>query len=58
MSKANIEVEYIYLLDDWFRQEQYKDVLDYIQSVGCDYYFEYIPLGRLGLKIPPELIKN
>ena len=58
MAKANIEVEYIYLLDDWFRQEQYKDVLDYIQSVGCDYYFEYIPLGRLGLKIPPELIKD
>lgn len=55
MSPANIDVEYIYLLDDWFRQEAYKDVLDYIQSVGCDYYFEYIPLNRLGLPVPPEL---
>ena len=52
MSKANIDVEYIYLLDNWFRDPRYKDVLDYIQSVGCDYYFEYIPLKRLGLPVP------
>lgn len=52
MSKANIDVEYIYLLDNWFRDPKYKDVLDYIQSVGCDYYFEYIPLARLGLPVP------
>lgn len=52
MSPANIDVEYIYLLDDWFRRPEYKDVLDYIQSVGCDYYFEYIPLTRLGLPVP------
>lgn len=58
MAKANIDVAYIYLLDNWFRKEEYKDVLDYIQSVGCDYYFEYIPLSRLGLKIPPELITD
>ncbi len=58
MSVANIDVEYIYLLDDWFRDPRYKDVLDYIQSVGCDYYFEYIPLTRLGLPVPPELIED
>ena len=58
MSSANIEVEYLYLLDDWFRDEKYKDVLDYIQSVGCDYYFEYIPLYRLGLPVPEELIED
>ena len=52
MSRANIDVEYIYLLDNWFRNPKYKDVLDYIQSVGCDYYFEYIPLTRLGLPVP------
>lgn len=53
-SKANIDVEYIYLLDDWFRNFKYKDVLDYIHSVGCDYYFEYIPLYRFGLPVPKE----
>ncbi len=58
MSPANIDVEYIYLLDDWFRDEKYKDVLDYIHSVGCDYYFEYVPLHRLGLPVPPELVED
>lgn len=58
MAPANIDVEYVYLLDDWFRKDAYKDVLDYIQSVGCDYYFEYIPLVKLGLPVPPELIED
>lgn len=58
MSAANIDVEYISLLDDWFQDPRYKDVLDYIQSVGCDYYFEYVPLARLGLPVPPELISD
>lgn len=58
MAPANIDVEYIYLLDDWFKDPKYKDVLDYIHSVDCDYYFEYIPLARLGLPVPPELITD
>ncbi|ROL60884.1 hypothetical protein D9V86_08655, partial [Bacteroidetes/Chlorobi group bacterium ChocPot_Mid] len=29
LAPANIEVEYIYLLSDWFRKPEYKDVLDY-----------------------------
>lgn len=49
----NIEVQYIYILDEWFRQDRYKDVLDYIISVGCQYYFQYIPLQKLGLPVPP-----
>ena len=58
MAPANIDVEYLYLLDNWFRDPKYKDVLDYIQSVGCDYYFEYIPLNRMGLPVPSELISD
>lgn len=49
----NIEVQYVYILDDWFRHPKYKDVLDYIISVGCQYYFQYIPLQKLGLPVPP-----
>ena len=49
----NIEVQYVYILDDWFRKPKYKDVLDYIISVGCQYYFQYIPLQKLGLPVPP-----
>lgn len=58
MAPANIDVKYIYLLDDWFKNEKYKDTLDYIQSVDCDFYFEYIPLVKLGLPVPPELIED
>lgn len=52
LSRANIDVEYVYLLSNWFKQAQYKDVLDYIISVRCQYYFEYIPLKKLGLPVP------
>lgn len=52
LAPANIEVEYIYLLSDWFKKPEYKDVLDYIHSVHCFYFFEYIPLMKLGLPIP------
>ena len=58
MAPANIDVKYIYLLDNWFKNEKYKDVLDYIHSVDCEYYFEYIPLAKLGLPVPPELIDD
>lgn len=54
LSPANIEVEYIYLLSNWFRQKRYKDVLDYIISVNCSYYFEYIPLTKFGLPVPKD----
>lgn len=54
MSALNIEVEYIYILSDWFRKPQYKDTLDYVISVGCQYYFEYLPLQKLGFPILEE----
>jgi hypothetical protein len=53
LAQANIQVEYIYLLSDWFKNPKYKDVLDYIISVGCHFYFEYVPLTQLGLPVPP-----
>ncbi len=58
LSGANIEVEYIYLLSDWFRKPQYKDILNYIHSVHCFYFFDYIPLAKLGLPIPKENSKQ
>lgn len=54
MAPLNIKVEYIYLLSDWFRQSKYEGVLDYIMSMHCCYYFEYIPLTKLGLPVPPN----
>ncbi len=54
MAPLNIEVEYIYILSEWFNHPSYKDVRDYIISVGCQYYFKYLPLQKLGLPIPNE----
>jgi hypothetical protein len=52
MAPLNIEVEYMYVLNDWFKKPEYKDTLDYIISVGCQYYFNYVPLQKLGLPVP------
>ncbi len=54
LAQLNIEVEYVYLLSDWFKKPEYQDVLDYIISVRCSYYFEYIPLNKLGLPVPKD----
>lgn len=53
LSRLNVEVEYIYILSDWFKKPEYKDVLDYIISIkGCSYYFHYLPLQKIGLPAP------
>ncbi|MEK7557789.1 MAG: hypothetical protein AAB530_01100 [Patescibacteria group bacterium] len=54
MAPLNIEIEYVYILNDWFKKPEYKDTLDYIISVGCQYYFHYLPLQKLGLPMPVE----
>ena len=51
-SPLNKEVKYYYLLDEWFLKKKYKDVLDYVNSVGCYYRFNYIPLKEFGLPVP------
>jgi hypothetical protein len=53
-SELNCRVEYYYILDKWFLQDKYKDTLDYIISVGCKYFFNYIPLQELGLPVPEQ----
>lgn len=56
LSRLNVEVKYIYILSDWFKKAEYKDVLDYIISVdGCSYYFNYLPLQKIGLPIPKKV---
>ncbi len=56
--KLNYKVEYVYILNDWFRKEKYKDVLDYIISVECKYYFNKITFEELGLPVPEKISKN
>lgn len=45
----NWKVEYVYVLNDWFKNASYKDTLDYINSMNCHYLFNKIPLKWLGL---------
>lgn len=54
LSRLNVEVQYIYIFNaDWFDKPKYKDVLDYIISInGCSYYFDYLPLQKIGLPVP------
>ncbi len=56
LNSAKIKVTYIYILNDWFQKPEYKDVLDYIESVGCKYYFEFLPFSALDL--PEPLVEN
>lgn len=46
---VGFDVKYIYLLNDWFLQDQYRDVLEYINKVGCFYYFNIVPIEKLGI---------
>ncbi|HOY61414.1 MAG TPA: hypothetical protein PK045_02835, partial [Candidatus Woesebacteria bacterium] len=54
LSRLNVEVQFIYILNkEWFDKPAYKDVLDYIISInGCSYYFDYLPLHKIGLPVP------
>ncbi|MBI4094866.1 MAG: hypothetical protein HY435_01580 [Candidatus Liptonbacteria bacterium] len=49
-----IDVEFIYILSDWFKKPEYKDTLSFISDVGCNYYFHMLPLKVLGLPIPKK----
>lgn len=55
VAPLNMGVQYIYILSDWFKKPEYKDVLDYIISInGCSYYFNYLPLHKIGLPVSNE----
>jgi len=44
-----IQVEYYYVLSDFFNKPCYKDVFEYITDVGCKYFFEVLPLEEIQL---------
>jgi hypothetical protein len=52
LQPLNIDVEYVYILNDWFNKPEYKDVLEHVKSVGCHYFFHVLPLEFLGLPEP------
>jgi len=52
LAPLGISVKYTYVLGDWFSKKEYKDVLEFIKSVGCHYFFNELPLDFLGLPKP------
>lgn len=54
LAPLKITVKYVYVLNDWFRKKEYKDVLDYVKSVRCYYFFNELPLDFLDLPRPRE----
>jgi hypothetical protein len=49
VQSLELKVEYVYVLSNWFKKPEYKDVLDYINSVNYHYKFNELPLAWLGL---------
>ena len=54
LEPLGISVKYVYILSDWFKKDQYKDVLNYVEFVGCYYFFHELPLDFLGLPPPTK----
>lgn len=56
---TGISVNYVYLLNEWFRKKEYTDVRNYIKGIdGCDYFFDYIPLDLFGLYVLTSKTKD
>lgn len=49
LKPLKINVEYYYVLNDWFDKPEYNDVFQYIESVGCKYFIEELPFNEIGL---------
>lgn len=49
LNPIGINVEYFYILNDWFKKPEYRDVFQYIESVGCRYFIEELPFNEIGL---------
>lgn len=46
---TGIDFKFIYLLNDWFADPRYGDVLEYIVETGGSYHFNSLPLDELDL---------
>jgi hypothetical protein len=58
LSPLNIKVKYVYVLSEWFKKEEYKDVLEYIKFVGCYYFFDEVPFEFLDLPQPTAKLEE
>lgn len=43
------QVEFAYVLNSWFKKEEYRDTMSYIEETGCRYFIREIDTAFLGL---------
>lgn len=48
-SPIGYKVEFIYIFNDWFKREEYRDTKQYIREMGGQYFFYQVPLSVIGL---------
>lgn len=51
-SKLKLNVEYMFVLSDYFNKPSFDDAFEYIRSVGCSYHFDELPLAQIGFPMP------
>ena len=49
VKSINYRIKYIYVCNNWFKQKQYDDVIEYIKACGCHIFFNEIPLNFFGV---------
>lgn len=49
LSHKTQNIKFCYIFNDWFKKDEYKDMLEYIKLMNCDYFFNEIPLEYLGI---------
>ena len=48
--EVGYKTKFYWMLSDYFDDVKKSDVFDYIKSVGCDYFFNFIPFEDLGIE--------
>ena len=43
-------VKFCYLFNDWFKKDEYKDMLQFIKEHGCEYFFNEIKMNWFELE--------
>lgn len=49
LEPAGYQVEFAYVLNSWFKKDEYRDTMNYIRESGCHYFFREIDTAFLGL---------
>ena len=50
LAPIKYNIVYIYLLSSkWFDVPKYRDYYDYMDDLGCPYYFDRLPLNAIGI---------